>query len=268
MGRSQWSDVEITALRTGVRKHGEGSWAHILGDPMLKGKLKKRDNVSLKDKWRQMSSKSAPDESLAIARKQKTLEKAPETASSGKRKRQGVQPKVAKVAKKTQKKPIRAQSASAPGRGVTVLEQFDLTGRVAIITGGTGYLGSHFAAALAEHGCSVVIAGRDAKRARAAAAKLPIVGDTKHYGVELDYTSGKSVVAGFSAAVKTAGQVDIVINNGLDLTHFKDLSVTTFDDFAKFQMNTAGYTTKFTCFPVLHNPNPESGLNADPLKVL
>jgi len=119
-----------------------------------------------------------------------------------------------------------------------VLKQFDLSGRTALITGGTGWLGTAFSAALAEAGASVGIASRDRDRARAAAAKLP--GDATHYGVELDQMNGDSVVAGFAEAVEVAGQVDILINNGLDPCP-KDLKDVTFDEFARHQHNNAGY---------------------------
>ena len=119
-----------------------------------------------------------------------------------------------------------------------VLQQFDLNGRTALITGGTGWLGTAFSAGLAEAGASVVIASRDRDRARAAAAKLP--GDATHYGVELDQMNGDSVVAGFAEAVEVAGQVDILINNGLEACP-KDLKDVTFDEFARHQHNNAGY---------------------------
>ena len=42
----------------------------------------------------------------------------------------------------------------------TMTELFDLTGRTALITGGTGWLGTSFSRALAEAGASVVIVTR------------------------------------------------------------------------------------------------------------
>ena len=47
----------------------------------------------------------------------------------------------------------------------TVKQLFDLTGRVALITGASGHLGSALARALAEAGASVVCASRDLTRA-------------------------------------------------------------------------------------------------------
>ena len=52
----------------------------------------------------------------------------------------------------------------------TIHHLIDLSGRVALITGATGWLGSAFARALAEAGATVVISSRDAGRAAEAAA--------------------------------------------------------------------------------------------------
>jgi NAD(P)-dependent dehydrogenase (short-subunit alcohol dehydrogenase family) len=66
-----------------------------------------------------------------------------------------------------------AEAASARGREPTIQELFDLSGKVVLLTGGTGHLGSAMARALAEAGASVVVTSRDAARAEAAAAALP-----------------------------------------------------------------------------------------------
>ncbi len=122
----------------------------------------------------------------------------------------------------------------------TVHELFDLTGRSALITGATGWLGSSMARALAETGASVVISSRDGDRAKAAAADLPSPGDAKHDGVELDQTDPESIEQGFAAAVRTAGQIDILVNNGLDRIEH-DLTDCTFEEFVNHQRNTAAY---------------------------
>lgn len=69
----------------------------------------------------------------------------------------------------------------------TASELFSLAGRVALITGGCGYLGSAMSRALAEAGASVVVTSREASRARAAAATLPVVEAARHVGVALDH---------------------------------------------------------------------------------
>jgi NAD(P)-dependent dehydrogenase (short-subunit alcohol dehydrogenase family) len=105
----------------------------------------------------------------------------------------------------------------------TIQNLFDLTGKVALITGGSGYLGSAFSRALAEAGASVVIASRSQERAEQVAADLPSPSGAAHFGVQLDQLDENSLDAGFDSAVEAAGQVDILINNGqqghpLDLT--------------------------------------------------
>ncbi len=56
----------------------------------------------------------------------------------------------------------------------TIGELFDLGGRTALITGGSGYLGQSFARALAEAGASVVVASRDQSRAQSAVDELAV----------------------------------------------------------------------------------------------
>ena len=125
-------------------------------------------------------------------------------------------------------------------RGRTVQELTDLTGKVALVSGGTGFLGTAFCNALAEAGASVVISSRDAVRAQAAAAKLPSPEGATHHGVELDQMDGDSTRRGFAAAVAAAGQVDVLVNNGLD-AEGKDLTEIAFEEFARHQANNAGY---------------------------
>ena len=60
--KHRWTPVEVQNLVDGVRKYGVGSWSQIYLNYSF---LPCRDNVSLKDKWRNMiKSKEAPDEYL------------------------------------------------------------------------------------------------------------------------------------------------------------------------------------------------------------
>lgn len=131
----------------------------------------------------------------------------------------------------------------------TIQELFDCSGKVALITGATGYLGTAFANALAEAGASVIISSRDGARARKAVAKLSSPGGATHHGVTLDQMDGSSVQSGFDEAVQAAGRVDILVNNGLD-AEGKDLTEISFDEFARHQTNNAGY---FTLARLLHD---------------
>ena len=75
----------------------------------------------------------------------------------------------------------------------TIHELFDLSGRVALITGTSGHLGKSLAAALAEAGCRVVVASRDRQRADETARSLPRFEDLAHCGVTLDHSCSKSI---------------------------------------------------------------------------
>jgi NAD(P)-dependent dehydrogenase (short-subunit alcohol dehydrogenase family) len=117
---------------------------------------------------------------------------------------------------------------------------FDLTGRVALITGASGLLGRAFASALAEAGASVVTASRYADVAAKAAEGLPTGKGSRHHSVVIDHMDEDSIAEGFAAAVAVAGQVDIVVNNG-NAANAADLTTATADDFDAVLRNSTGY---------------------------
>ena len=122
----------------------------------------------------------------------------------------------------------------------TIQDLFDLTGRAALITGGSGWLGGSFARALAEAGASVVVSSRDRARAEETAAALPSPGGASHFGVQLDHMDADSIDAGFRDAVAAAGKLDVLVNNGLE-ANSKSIADVTFEEFARHQANNAGY---------------------------
>jgi NAD(P)-dependent dehydrogenase (short-subunit alcohol dehydrogenase family) len=91
-------------------------------------------------------------------------------------------------------------------------KRFDLTGKVALVTGASSGLGVHFAHTLAGAGASVAIAARRADRLASLQAELQSVG-RKAAAVELDVQSGDSITAAFAAAEEALGPIDIVVNN-------------------------------------------------------
>ena len=128
----------------------------------------------------------------------------------------------------------------APADQATVQQLFDLTGKTALLTGASGYLGSAMASALAEAGASVVVSSRDRSRAQAAADRLPCQASAKAHAVVIDQMNPDSIHEGFQQAIESANQIDILVNNGLAATG-ADLSDCTFDQFAQHQANNAGY---------------------------
>jgi 3-oxoacyl-[acyl-carrier protein] reductase len=85
----------------------------------------------------------------------------------------------------------------------------DLTGRIAVVTGGTRGIGRATAAALAQAGATVVITGRDAGRAAAVAAEIAPTAS----GVALDVSDFDAVGQVFRQIVTDHGQLDAVVAN-------------------------------------------------------
>jgi NAD(P)-dependent dehydrogenase (short-subunit alcohol dehydrogenase family) len=91
-------------------------------------------------------------------------------------------------------------------------KRFDLTGKVALVTGASSGLGVHFARTLAAEGAAVVIAARRADRLASLEAELRQAGASV-VAVELDVQSAESIAAAFNTAEKALGPIDIVVNN-------------------------------------------------------
>ncbi len=89
---------------------------------------------------------------------------------------------------------------------------FDLTGKVAIVTGGNGGIGFGMARGLASAGARVVVAGRNAEKSRAAVADLEARG-AQALAVTVDVTDPASVAALVQAALERWGRLDILVNN-------------------------------------------------------
>jgi rhamnulose-1-phosphate aldolase/alcohol dehydrogenase len=85
----------------------------------------------------------------------------------------------------------------------------ELAGRVVLVTGGAGGIGSAVARRLAQVGASVVVADVDMKGARKVAREL----DSGGIAVEMDVTDESAVARAFRAAVLAYGGIDVVVSN-------------------------------------------------------
>lgn len=86
---------------------------------------------------------------------------------------------------------------------------FDLTGKVALVTGGNGGIGLGMAKGLASLGATVMVAGRDAEKNKRAVATLG--GKSGSIAMDLaDEAGARSVV---DATAQKFGRLDILINN-------------------------------------------------------
>jgi 2-deoxy-D-gluconate 3-dehydrogenase len=89
---------------------------------------------------------------------------------------------------------------------------FDLSGKVAIVTGGNGGIGFGMARGLAGAGCTVAIVGRNQTKSDAATAELRERG-AKAISVSADVTDEAAVAAMAERVQRELGRVDILVNN-------------------------------------------------------
>ena len=89
---------------------------------------------------------------------------------------------------------------------------FDLSGKVALVTGGNGGIGLGFAEGLAEHGAGVCIWGTNEEKNAAAKAKLQSYGG-KVAALRCDVSDERQVEDAFAQTVETFGHVDACFAN-------------------------------------------------------
>lgn len=123
---------------------------------------------------------------------------------------------------------------------MTSPQLFDLSGKTALITGASGWLGSAMAEGLAEAGASVVVSSRNRERATAVARSLPVLGEARHHGVALDQMDGDSTASGFEVAAAANGRIDILVNNGHE-PNVSDLDTVDRLEFGRTLENATGW---------------------------
>ena len=89
---------------------------------------------------------------------------------------------------------------------------FDITGKVAIVTGGNGGIGLGMAKGMASIGASILVAGRNADKAGAAVAALRTIGGEAEF-FQVDVTQQDQCIAMVEEAQRIFGRVDILVNN-------------------------------------------------------
>jgi len=90
---------------------------------------------------------------------------------------------------------------------------FDLTGRVALVTGGSKGLGKAMARGFAEAGANVVISSRHENELKAAAAEIAEGTKAKVVSIVADMTKRGDVRKLTDGALAAMGRVDILVNN-------------------------------------------------------
>ncbi len=107
---------------------------------------------------------------------------------------------------------------------------FDLSGKVALVTGGNSGLGLGFARGIARQGGDVVIWGRDEGKNAAAVAELESLG-VRAAARAVDVASEEAVSAGYDALLADFGRVDTVIANAGMPPNTRSILTTTSEEY-------------------------------------
>ncbi len=131
---------------------------------------------------------------------------------------------------------------------------FDLTDRVAIITGGNQGIGKGIACGLAKVGANIVIAARNNARNTETAKEIKSEFGVRVLAVQMDLRQLESIQAMVKKVTNEFGKIDILVNNaGINIRKMpQDFSVTELDDI--FNTNLRG---PFMCcqqvYPIMKN---------------
>ena len=93
-----------------------------------------------------------------------------------------------------------------------MVEQFNLKGRIALVTGSSASIGLALAHGLAQAGATVVLNGRDPSKLQAASATLKAEGLDVHPQC-FDVTQGAAVQAAIDTIEQQMGPIEILVNN-------------------------------------------------------
>ena len=102
-------------------------------------------------------------------------------------------------------------------------ELFDLTGKVAIVTGGRGLYGASISEGLCEMGATVIIASRNMEKCEELAGSLREKG-YQAAGAQLDLSEDASIERLVSDVMQEYGKIDILVNNAVDRRNMTSLN--------------------------------------------
>ncbi len=126
---------------------------------------------------------------------------------------------------------------------------FDLTGKVALVTGGNGGIGLGMAEAMAQAGADIVIWGTNAAKNAAAEAAIKATG-RKVLTQTVDVADEAAVIAGFAEALARMGRVDTVVANagvGGGAPSFSEMPTETYRRVMSVNLDGVFFTLREAC---------------------
>ena len=141
------------------------------------------------------------------------------------------------------------------------MDLFDLSDKVAIVTGGNGGIGLGMVRGLANAGATIAIVGRNVEKTQAAVAEIKALG-ARAQAVTTDVTDAKAVAAMVEEVVATLGGIDILVNNaGTNIRKRpEDLSEAEWHQVIDTNLTSAFLCSK-ACYPIMKSAGAGKILN-------
>ena len=141
------------------------------------------------------------------------------------------------------------------------MDLFDLSNKVAIVTGGNGGIGLGMVRGLANAGATIAIVGRNVDKTQAAVSEIEALGVVSQ-AVITDVTDSRAVVAMVEEVVSTLGGIDILVNNaGTSIRKRpEDLSEAEWHQVIDTNLTSAFLCSK-ACYPIMKSAGAGKILN-------
>jgi len=141
------------------------------------------------------------------------------------------------------------------------MDLFDLSNKVAIVTGGNGGIGLGMVRGLANAGAKIAIVGRNADKTQAAVSEIEALGVVSQ-AVITDVTDSRAVVAMVEEVVSTLGGIDILVNNAGTSIRKRPEDLTEAEWHHVIDTNlTSAFLCSKACYPIMKSAGAGKILN-------
>ena len=141
------------------------------------------------------------------------------------------------------------------------MDLFDLSNKVAIVTGGNGGIGLGMARGLANAGATIAIVGRNVDKTQTAVTEIEALG-VRSQAVITDVTDARAVVAMVEEVVSTLGGIDILVNNAGTSLRKRPEDLTEAEWHQVIDTNlTSAFLCSKACYPIMKSAGAGKILN-------
>ena len=141
------------------------------------------------------------------------------------------------------------------------MDLFDLSDKVAIVTGGNGGIGLGMARGLANSGATIAIVGRNVDKTQAAVAEIESLG-ARSQAVITDVTDSTAVEAMVKGVVSTLGGINILVNNAGTTIRKRPEDLTEAEWHQVIDANlTSAFLCSKACYPIMKSAGAGKILN-------